>query len=326
MTGGTGFLGRHLLSSLAADGFSLRLLVRRPPQEPFPAGSSPELVQGGLDEPNVLDRLVRDADVVIHAAGLIKARSRREFFLTNRDGAAHLAQAVRRQAPAAHLVGVSSLAARTPTLSAYAESKRAGEAALADAFAGRLSIVRPPVIYGPSDRETLAIFRVAGRQLVPIPGGPGTRIAMIHVADAAAAIAAVASRPDAFRGTVHALADQNPSGYSPRFIFETAAAMLGNAPRFVQLPAAAVHAAGLVSGLLARARGRPAILDAGKAREIVYGQWSVAGSELLPDAVFRPELDLQRGFASTIAWYRRAGWLRAAKEPDHSGAADVEAA
>ena len=283
-------------------------------------------MQGDLDDPEVLDRLVNGADVVVHAAGLIKARSRRQFFLVNRDGAAHLAQAVRRQAPAAHLIAVSSLAARTPTLSAYAESKRAGEAALVDAFGGRLSILRPPVIYGPWDRETLAIFRVAGRSLVPIPGGPETRIAMIHAADVAAAIAAVASWPDALRETVHALADQNPSGYSPRFVFETAAALLGNTPRFVQLPAAAVHAAGLVSGLLAQARGRPAILDAGKAREIVYGRWAVADTELLPAAVFRPELDLQRGFASTIAWYRRAGWLRTARASDRAGAADVEAA
>ena len=316
VTGATGFLGRHLLSALAARGFRLRILARRDPShtlEPhLPAqlvsDVLTDLVRGNLEDASALSRLVRGADVVIHAAGLIKALSRREFLAVNRDGAARLGAAVRRDAPGAHLIGISSLAARAPTVSTYAESKRAGEAALAEAFAGRLSILRPPVIYGPWDRQTLGIFRAAERPFVPVPGPADARVAMIHVTDAAASIAGVADWRDA-PGGVHALADPNPSGYAPRDILGLAAALLGNHPRFVPLPAPAVHAVGLVAGLLARARAHPGVLDSGKAREMVYGRWAVTRSELLPASVFMPETDLQQGFASTIAWYRQAGWL-----------------
>ena len=305
ITGATGFLGRHLLAALSARGLHLRVLTRKSPSDGLPH----DLIQGDLNDQAALNRLVEGAQIVIHAAGLIKARSRRDFVSVNRDGSARLAQAAQRHAPGAHLIGVSSLAARTPTLSAYAESKRAGEAALADAFTGRLSVLRPPVVYGPWDRETLAIFRTAARPLVPVPGAPDARIALIHATDAAAAIAAVAGWHDAPTGGVHALSDPNPSGYAPRHIFETAATLLGNNPRFFPLPAPAVRAAGLLATLLAQARGTPAILDSGKAREIVYGRWAVTAPELLPAAVFRPQIDLRAGFAATIAWYRQAGWL-----------------
>ena len=252
---------------------------------------------------------MRDADVVIHAAGLIKARSRSTFLAVNRDGAVRLAVAAQREAPGAHLIGVSSLAARMPRLSSYAHSKRAGEAGMTAAFAGRLTIVRPPVVYGPWDRETLAIFRAAAGPIVPVPGLPEARIAMIHVADAASAIAALAAWREAPGGGIHALADPNPSGYGPRAILGLAAASLGRAPRFVRLPTAATYLAGGAAGLLARLRGRPALFTAGKAREMLYPDWGVTADELLPATLWAPGIDLRHGFDSTVAWYRRAGWL-----------------
>ena len=227
----------------------------------------------------------------------------------NRDGTWRLARAASRHAPDAHLVGISSLAARVPSVSPYAESKRAGEHVLADTFGGRLTILRPPVIYGPFDRATLGIFRAAALPLVPVPGPRSARIAMIHVTDVAAAITAVAVGRDGRDRTIHALADRNPSGYTIREILHAAAVALGRDPRLVPVPAAAVRVAGRLAALLAAVGRRPVVFGPGKAREMVYGTWSVAPEELLPGSVFVPDIDLARGFASTVAWYRHAGWL-----------------
>ena len=310
LTGATGFLGRHLVVALAARGLRLRILARRDPAHPLWRDLVFEVVPGGLEDATALGRLVRGADVVVHLAGLVRARSRREFLRVNRDGAARLAEALRRHAPAAHLIGISSLAARQPRLSAYAESKHAGERAMAGILAdGRLTILRPPVIYGPWDRATLGIFRAAAGRIVPVPGPAGARIAMIHVEDAAAAIAALAAWAEAPGGTLHALADPNPAGYSPRDILGLAATALGNAPRFVRLPAVAVRLAGQAASLSAWLRGRPAFFSAGKAREMLYPAWSVAPRELLPATIALSRIDLRRGFAATAAWYRQAGWL-----------------
>ncbi len=309
LTGATGFLGRHLAVALAARGMRLRILTRGRSAHPLWTDFNPELVPGDLDDAAALSALVRDADVVIHAAGLIKARSRREFLEVNRNGSGRLAAVVQRHAREAHLIGISSLAARAPHLSAYAQSKRAGEAALRDSFSGRLSILRPPVIYGPWDRETLAIFRAATRGIVPLPGSRTARVAMIHVADAAAGIAALAAWRDAPGGAIHALADPNPAGYSPREIIGLAASALGTHPRLVRLPQSAVLLAGHLTGLSARLRGQAATFSGGKAREMLHPDWSVMPGELLPAVLHRGEIDLRSGFSSTVAWYRQMGWL-----------------
>ena len=308
VTGATGFLGRHLLPALVARGFHLRILVRdgAAPPEAEPAA---EIVRGRMEDAASLAALVAGADVVIHMAGLTKAGSDRAFMGVNRDGSARLAEAVARCAPEAHLIGISSLAARAPQLSPYAASKRAGEEALAAAFTGRLSILRPPVIYGPGDRATLGIFRAASLPVVPLPGPREGRIAMIHVTDAAAAIAALAAWQDAPGGMRHALADTRPEGYSPRDILTLAAESLGRRPRFLPLPTPVVRLAGQSASLLSAIRRSPTVFSAGKAREMVYPDWAVPLKELLPAVIAAPAIGLRCGFAATVAWYRQEGWL-----------------
>jgi nucleoside-diphosphate-sugar epimerase len=298
------------VAALAERGFRLRLLLRREPDSPGWRGFAPEVVWGGLEDGAALTGLVAGADVVIHLAGLVRARSRAAFLAANRDGAGRLAATVRDVAPAAHLIGISSLAARAPRLSPYAASKRAGERAMAEAIAGgRLTILRPAVIYGPWDTGTLAVFRAARRPVVPVPGPATARIALIHVADAAAAIAALAAWAEAPGGACYALAGPNPAGYAPRDIMATAAAALGNHPRFVRVPPAALLVAGQAASLWAWLGGRAGIFSAGKAREMAHPDWSVTPADLLPAVIARPGIALAEGFAATAAWYRAAGWL-----------------
>ena len=138
VTGATGFVGPHLVAALARRGWRLRLLVRRWSPLPSLAGVDAELVLGDVSSEQALRQLVAGADAVVHAAGLIKAKADRDFLSVNRDSAALLSAL----APDAHMLLLSSLAAREPQLSAYSESKRAGEAVVAGRT-GPWTIVRP---------------------------------------------------------------------------------------------------------------------------------------------------------------------------------------
>ena len=129
---------------------------------------------------------------------------------------------------------------------------------------------------------------------------------MIHVADAAAAIAALAAWAEAPGGTRHALADPNPAGYSPREIMAAAAAALGNHPRFVSVPQAALRVAGQAASLWGWLGGDPGVFSAGKAREMAHPDWSVSPEELLPATIARSRIPLAEGFAATAAWYAAA--------------------
>ena len=296
VTGATGFLGAHLVRALHQAGFAVRALARRDPSAPGWGDEAPEVIPGTLDDEAALARLVDGAEVVVHAAGAIKAANRQAFMAVNRDGTARLAGL----AGGARFLLVSSLAARHPEVSAYAASKRAGEDAAAGLIAPeRLTIVRPPAIYGPGDRETLAIFKAAAASpFLPVLSGDA-RLALVHVEDAAAAVAGLAQ---AGAPGVWALADERPAGYGWREILAAAAEAVGRRPALPDTPAWLLPS-------LCRLGAAAGLVSPAKVGELLHKDWSVAHDELAPD-IPAPRFGLKEGFASSVAWYRQAGWLR----------------
>ena len=297
VTGATGFLGRQLVRELALSGWRVRVLARGEVIHPLWRGIEPEVALGHLADDAALARLCEGADLVVHAAGLTKARDRAAFEAVNVEGARRAAQA----APGAMLL-VSSLAAREPGLSHYAASKRGGEAAARAILGERLTVVRPTALYGPGDPATLPLFRLAAASPVLPVLDSAARITLMHVQDAARQIAAVAASP---AGGALTLTDQCPQGYSWREIMEAAAAAFGTRPRFVRLPGVAVDLAAVAS-LVTYGRGAAPMMSLGKAREIKHRDWSVSLDEqsvALPSPIF----DLRSGFRHTVDAYRASG-------------------
>ena len=303
LTGATGFLGRSIAEALQARGYRLRILGR--PGASFER--SAEIVTGRLADADALARLAEGAELIVHAAGLIKARRPSDFLPVNVQGARRMAEAAARQAPDARFVLVSSLSAREPQLSAYAASKAAGENAVREVLAPeRLTIVRPPAIYGPGDRETLALFQAIARlPALPAPGPAKARLALIHVADAAAQIADLAERDAA--GRIFALADGRPEGYGWGEIVTEASRAVGRRPWVLPTPGAAILALG-AAGSIAGRLGPARIMTWGKAREALHGDWGVRPHELAA-GLTPPLFDLASGFADAVAGYRARGWL-----------------
>jgi nucleoside-diphosphate-sugar epimerase len=304
VTGATGFLGRRLGQALLAAGCRVRALARRQTDVNTLEALGMEVVLGDLADHAALIPLAADGAAVVHCAGLIKARGLPEFLEVNRDGARAVAEV-----SGGRLILVSSLAAREPGLSPYAASKRAGEAAMLAAAGNRVTILRPPAIYGPGDRETLALFELAARSpILPLLGGPSARLALAHVDDVTATIlylleADVGPGPFAVGGA-------RPEGYSWREMLSEAAGAMGRRPAMVWVPAWFLKGAGWASEALGAARGAPSIFSSGKARELLHDDWSVRTSELAPGAP-TARFDLEAGFTDAVAWYRRAGWLAA---------------
>ena len=306
VTGGTGFIGGHVVAALAARGWRLRLLVRRTPHLPEAVGEV-EVVPGRLDEPRVLAAFVGGADAIVHLAGAIAAHDRAEFLRINRDATACLVRAWRAEAPGARFVLMSSLAARRPAISPYAASKAGGEAALAERRGeGAAAVLRPGAVYGPGDRASLPVFRAALWPVQPVAGQAGARVALIHARDLAEAVAAMAA-PMAPQGRFD-LTDPRPAGHDWAEIVAAACAAAGRQPRSLRIPAAALRLAGLAGDLRALAGAAP-MLTSGKVREILAGDWASSPDHLPPATVWAPRIELAEGFAETLGWYRDAGWL-----------------
>ena len=302
VTGGTGFLGRHVAAALKSAGWQVRLLVRHDRPSPGPDGF--EIVPGDLGDAAALSRLVYGASVVVHVAGLVKARDAGAFLAVNRDGAATLAATVAACVPQARFVLVSSQAARMAGLSGYAASKRAGEDAVTAALpAARRVIVRPCAIYGPWDAEGAALLRLARQRVVPVPARPEPMIAMLHVRDAAAAIVACCAESPA--GRLYEISDACLEGHPWREIVRIAAASFGAKPRFVTVPDPALVGAGLAADGWARLTGRPSVFGLGKVREILHRDWRPDLSLRPPAELWQPRIRLPDGLAETIDWWRR---------------------
>ncbi|MGH7961698.1 MAG: NAD-dependent epimerase/dehydratase family protein, partial [Candidatus Binatia bacterium] len=93
VTGGTGFVGSHLIEALSARAMRIRVLVRSTSDTTRLAGPNIELIEGGLDDPAALAQAVRDTEVVFHLAAATKARSESEYDRVNAEGTRALVQA-----------------------------------------------------------------------------------------------------------------------------------------------------------------------------------------------------------------------------------------
>ncbi|MBC7953855.1 MAG: NAD-dependent epimerase/dehydratase family protein, partial [Rhodospirillaceae bacterium] len=297
VTGGTGFLGRAVVARLRASGWRVRVLARRP------ADGAMDQVPGSLEDEDALTGLVAGVRLVVHVAGLTRARFAREFHAVNVEGAKRLGRAIRRAAPDARIVAVSSLAAREPLLSPYAASKAAGEGALLDnAASANWMVLRPSALYGPGDSATLPVFRAAKLPLVPIPRQPAARMALLHVADAAGAVIAAAQA-----GVTGQVWEVGDGCFAWEAIARAAGKALGREVALVPVPEPVLAAMLGLARLLAG--GGSPLASPGKLAELLHGDWTCSSELLPPTHLWGPTIGLSDGFAATVSWYRLHGWL-----------------
>ncbi len=296
LTGASGFLGRAICEQALAGGLRVRALARNIQALPAHAHLTP--IAGDLCDTAALQALCAGVRGVIHCAGLVKARSRAEFFSINARAALDLARVAVQQG-AARFVFISSLAAREPQLSAYCASKAAAEGMLRALPGLDWTILRPPAIYGPGDLELAKLMALARYGWAPALGPSSARISMIHVRDAAgAALAALAST-----NTRHRLyeLDDGAGGHG----WQDMAAALGQAGgrrvRSLPIPPWLAGIAAIASMAAARLSGRANILTLGKLRELRHADWVAREGDLTADAGWRAEISLAAGFAKLRA-------------------------
>ena len=185
VTGGTGFVGRHVIRALLEAGYKVRALARTPSKLSDINHPNLSICQGGLGSCD--DEFVSDAQIVLHMAGLIKARTQAEIMATNRDATGALANAAQ-AAGVSRFILLSSQTAAQPQLSDYAASKEAGEMAVKAEFKGTLAIIRAPAVFGPGDEATKPFFEFIAKGRLPVVGGKdwqSRKMAMVYVKDLA---------------------------------------------------------------------------------------------------------------------------------------------
>ena len=308
VTGATGFIGQNLLRALTEAGHQVRALTRQVPLNDclFPKGRV-SWVRGSLSQKEALHSLLDSVDAVVHCAGAVKALSRESFFTINGAGVRDLADVAAMQSNPPRLIYLSSLVAREPSLSTYAASKRLGEQMLC-AFRDKLPIIilRPPVVYGPGDMETLRIFKMAAYGFVPIPKVSGARMSLVHVEDVIGAIFS-ALELDALPDGPIEFDDGRPKGYTWPEIATAAGSVLRISPRLISVPIPILYLFGVAGSLGAALSRRPNVISWGKVSELLHPDW-VAQTCSLPG--YNPLWNIEKGFENTVNWYTSRGLLK----------------
>lgn len=298
LTGGTGFVGQTLIERALAKGLELRALTRR--DQPLQDGV--QWVRGDLSDRDALRRLCEGAEVIVHVAGVVNAPDEEGFEEGNVRGTLNMVEA----AMAAHVprfIFVSSLAARQPNLSAYGASKARAEKIVA-ASSLDWSVVRPPAIYGPRDREMFELFRIAKWGVIPLP--PPGRLSVIHVADLADLLLALLPGSEDLTRQIFEPDDGKKDGWNNREVAREIGLALGRRPWIPHLSRETLMLGARIDRFLRRGKAK---LTADRVNYMCHPDWVASKRKAVPPFLWTPRIRLLEGMTTTAAWYRAQGWL-----------------
>ena len=297
ITGGTGFVGSHLIDAARAAGHRTTALTRRP--QPHRDGL--DWIAGDLADRPALRRLADGADALIHVAGVLNAPNGAAFEAGNVTGTEAVLEAAK-AAGVRRFVFVSSLAAREPRLSMYGASKARAEDIVRDS-GHDWSIVRPPAVYGPGDRETLELFKMARIGLMLMP--PKGRLSLIHARDLSCLLLAL-TEPTAPSGLTIEPDDGRTGGWTHKGFAAALGQAVGKRPLVLSAPSSLLRIAARADRLI---RGARAKLTPDRAAYFSHRDWLVHPARAAPADLWAPQIQTEQGLAETAGWYRRQGWL-----------------
>jgi nucleoside-diphosphate-sugar epimerase len=329
VTGGTGFIGGHLLGKLRARGIPVRCLGRGgASHRQVRRSSRPDAIPAGVEMARAdwatgqgIEAALAGVDTVIHLAGVTKALAAADYYTGNAGATETLARLLAGRP--IRFVHVSSLAAMGPSpdgapitedatprpVSHYGKSKLEAERRAAH-WRPDAIIVRPPVVYGPRDTDVFQLLKsIAGGVVVEISGGERW-FSAIYVEDLAEGLIAAAGAPEA-AGRAYFLA--HPKVLSWSELAAVAARIIfgqpGRRPRVIRIPPAVARAAGFCAEMWSRVTRRPGILSRDKVAEACCRAWTCDSRRAARELGFEAATSLETGLARTLAWYKEAGWI-----------------
>jgi uncharacterized protein YbjT (DUF2867 family) len=299
VTGATGFVGQAVIDQALGAGFEVKALARR--EQLFRMGV--EWVSGDLADKEALRRLVRGSEAVIHVAGVVNAPDPAAFEAGNVAGTLSVIEAALAEG-VPRFVCVSSLSAREPELSCYGASKARAEK-LVRASGLDWTIVRPPWIYGPRDRDTLDLFKAARWGLMPMPPSEG-RSSLLHVDDLSRLLLTLASGGEEVAHMTFEPDDGKANGWSHYELARAIGWAMGRRPWVVHLSRKSLERAARADRMV---RGGKAKLTADRVGYMSHPDWVVSQGAIPPESLWRPVVRTREGLKATAQWYRANDWL-----------------
>ncbi len=326
VTGATGFVGKNLVKALLQKNHNVTCAVRNPKKAVILKEWGAELlIIPDLSKFDIIADKVNKEDVVVHIAGTVRAVSEKDYIKTNAEGTKKVAQTVLTTEKRPFMIYLSSLAAAGPSkldkpiteehyespITPYGRSKFMGELMLKSVYraynCNNFCILRPPVIYGPFDKDVYTFFKLAKQGILPVPGNGKSRISIIHVNDVVESIFCAIHNIDKASGNIYFIDDNKD--YSWLEICEFFRQAVN--PQAVNLKTPI-----FISSLVAQfgelykfITKKPALLDRDKITEMKISAWTSRSYKIRKELGFKNKIDLKDGIYQTYRWYKDNRWL-----------------
>ncbi len=320
VTGGTGFIGSHVVDHLIGDDQTdeIKCLVRS--EEKWLEGKSYQKVSGDLHSIRAIEKALEDIDTIVHLAGVVKAPSQKEFDFANVEATEHLIRLANRSG-VKKMVILSSLAAAGPSngkpktekspmkpVSMYGRSKKKMEEMVHKIADPELSItiLRPPAVYGPREDQIYTLFNMMNKGIAPMVGdGDKPELSIIYVQDLIQAIDKSINQDKKGVHTYFVSGDEVTSWNRINDIVQT---VLGkkNIPIHIK-PEWVKKIAGVVE-TTATFFGSYPVVNREKAKEMIL-EWTCDHTKAKKELNYQPQFSLEEGISRTLRWYKKHNWL-----------------
>lgn len=320
VTGATGFIGGHLVERLVRGGHEVTALVRSPGKAARLRELGVHELEGDMSVFAEVDRELPEVDVVVHLAGLTKARDAATYEAVNYGAVVDLLGCLGRQDwTPRRLLFASSLAAAGPSpgarplteadppapVEAYGEAKARAEQHLRQA-PFPVTCFRPPIVLGPGDPAALTLFKLARRGLAVKVRGVPQRLSWVYVDDLVAAILAMAGdlRPGhrVYFTCSDQVIDTDELWQGMQVVFNHELIELPVPGRVLQAVAAALEVGG-------KAVGRTVQLDRKKAAQMTKPAFVASSAALREELGWRARVPFVEALQRTKLGYEALGWL-----------------
>jgi len=253
--GGSGFIGSHVVRTLAKQGRRIRVAVRRPWQayklRMLGDVGQIEIVQANVRAPDSVERALEGAESVVYAVGVLFESGPQTFGSLQAEGPRIVTEAAGRHG-VQRVILVSALGADPHSASKYARTKAEGEAA-ARAVAPGVTILRPSIVFGPEDKFFNRFAAMAQLSpALPLIGGGHTRLQPVFVGDVARAVSAALADP-ATAGQTYELG--GPGVHTFKELMQFMLRVIGRNPALVDVPWPLASLIGVGGDLTAFLRG-----------------------------------------------------------------------
>ncbi len=321
VTGGTGFIGSHIVERLLDNGHSVVVAKRPSSSLKWLPVDKIDLVDAPAENLESLKKILPDIDAVIHVAGITRANSRDDFFRVNASAVTELLGLCDNHAPKMkRFILISSLSAagcskngcpidetqRECPYTPYGESKRAGEiAALEYRDRFDIAILRPPAVYGPRETGVYAYFKLINRGFLPFIDSRKKKLSVIYVKDLAKATVMLLEA-DYKSGNAYFITDGEQHTWEE--FGNKIAQVLNKKPLRLTIPSFLAWPVAAIAEGMARISGKPALLSFDRIR-MFKAEWLCESALLECDIGFEPDYGIERGIEEAAEWYRSKGWL-----------------